>query len=71
MQKKFLLLALALMMAGHLQVKAQDQDSTYKKRKLSTTDVQIVMSYYTQDNDHSAVTGGKGTEETGRPVDPL
>src|SRR5688572_12723990 len=42
---------------------AQRPDSTYRKRRLSSTDVQIFMSYYTQDNDHSAVTGGQGTED--------
>src|SRR5690606_5151547 len=39
------------------------KDSLYKKQKLSETDVQLVFSYYTQDGNHSAVTGGEGTEE--------
>lgn len=38
-------------------------ERTYEKKRLSTTDVQTLLSYYTQDNDHSAVTGGKGTED--------
>jgi hypothetical protein len=51
------------LLASSLVSYGQRQDSTYRKKKLATTDVQIIMSYYTQDNDHSAVTGGIGTEE--------
>jgi hypothetical protein len=39
------------------------QPSGYRKKKISRSDVQAMFSYYTQDNDHSAVTGGKGTED--------
>lgn len=39
------------------------KDTLYKKQKLSETDVQLIFSYYTQDGNHSAVTGGIGTEE--------
>lgn len=42
---------------------SQSRDSSYTKRKLSETEIQAAFSYYTQDNDHSAVTGGKGTED--------
>lgn len=38
------------------------QDSTYVKRKLLETDINVLFSFYTQDGDHSAVTGGTGTE---------
>jgi len=34
----------------------------YAKKKLRQTDVQVLFSFYTQDNNHSAVTGGIGTE---------
>jgi len=51
------------LLASSLVSFAQRPDSTYRKKRLSTTDVQIFMSYYTQDNDHSAVTGGQGTED--------
>jgi len=38
-------------------------DSTaYKKQKISQTDIQVLFSFYTQDGNHSAVTGGTGTE---------
>ena len=42
-----------------------DQDSTkvYKKRVLETTEVDFLSSYYSQDGDNAAVTGGRGTEE--------
>ncbi len=41
----------------------QKQDTTYSKKKLSETEVQVLFSYYTQDGKHSAVTGGTGTEK--------
>ncbi len=42
----------------------QSQDSTgvYKKRVLESTEVDFLMSYYTQDGTHAAVTGGIGNE---------
>ncbi|MCU0371165.1 MAG: DUF3570 domain-containing protein [Bacteroidales bacterium] len=39
------------------------QDSAYIKRKLSETEINLLFSYYTQDGEHSAVTGGRGTEK--------
>ncbi len=36
---------------------------SYKKRVLESTEVDYLMSYYTQDGDNAAVTGGIGTEE--------
>lgn len=36
---------------------------TYKKRVLESTEIDILSSYYSQDGDNSAVTGGIGTEE--------
>ena len=43
----------------------QKQDSTkvYKKRILETTEVDFLTSYYAQDGDNAAVSGGIGTEE--------
>jgi len=38
-------------------------DSVYKKQQLSKTDVEVLFSYYTQDGNHSAITGGTGTEQ--------
>ncbi|MGP1993461.1 DUF3570 domain-containing protein [Zobellia laminariae] len=42
---------------------SQDEKQTYKKRVLETTEVDFLTSYYSQDGDNAAVTGGKGTEE--------
>jgi hypothetical protein len=39
------------------------QDSTYIKRKLTESDIKVLFSYYDQDGNHSAVTGGEGTEK--------
>lgn len=38
-------------------------DTVFKKRVLEKTEVDFLMSYYTQDGDHAAVTGGVGTEK--------
>lgn len=51
----------ALFHLSHAQ--AQDSTSTYKKRVLETTEVDFLSSYYTQDGDNAAVSGGTGTEE--------
>lgn len=62
--KKFLLI-LALALAG-LQAFAQettDTSNTYKKRVLESTEIDFLTSYYTQDGDNAAVSGGIGTEE--------
>lgn len=45
------------------QEKQQNDTATYKKRVLESTEVDFLMSYYTQDGDNAAVTGGVGTEE--------
>ncbi|MBK8193835.1 MAG: DUF3570 domain-containing protein [Lewinellaceae bacterium] len=41
----------------------QRQDSIGHKRRLNQTDISIVYAHYLQDGDHSAVTGGIGTEK--------
>jgi len=41
----------------------QDSTKVYKKRVLETTEVDFLTSYYTQDGDNAAVSGGIGTEE--------
>lgn len=45
------------------QSKKTDSISTYKKRVLETAEVDFLMSYYTQDGNNAAVSGGIGTEE--------
>lgn len=41
----------------------KDDEKSYKKRVLETVEVDLLSSYYTQDGDNAAVTGGLGTEE--------
>ncbi len=41
----------------------EETTEAYKKRVLETTEVDYLMSYYTQDGVNAAVTGGIGTEE--------
>jgi hypothetical protein len=38
-------------------------DTTYKSRKLKVEEVNFVSAYYHQNGNHSAVTGGEGTEK--------
>lgn len=53
-------LALLALFSG----KAQTADTmAYKSRKLKLDEINFVSSYYTQDGDNSAVTGGVGSEE--------
>ena len=57
----FVLLCLGNILVGFAQT---DEDvTTYKKRVLETTEVDFLMSYYTQEGSHAAVTGGVGNEE--------
>ncbi|MBN9385364.1 MAG: DUF3570 domain-containing protein [Chitinophagaceae bacterium] len=61
MKNKYLTLALlTTMLHAHGQ---QRQDSLYKKQRISRTDIQVLFGYYTQNGDHSAITGGRGTEQ--------
>ncbi|GJM34931.1 MAG: hypothetical protein DHS20C18_39320 [Saprospiraceae bacterium] len=46
-----------------LRGKTQQVDSSFQKKELPKTDIELVFSYYNQDGDHSAVTGGIGTEQ--------
>lgn len=62
--KKLLLLAILFSVFFiKAQEKQQNETATYKKRVLESTEVDFLMSYYTQDGDNAAVTGGVGTEE--------
>lgn len=65
--KYFTLALLTAVLSAHGQHPREDHslhnpDSLYKKRKVSRTEIQVLFSYYTQDGDHSAITGGIGTE---------
>ncbi|HDZ04335.1 hypothetical protein LCGC14_0206130 [marine sediment metagenome] len=52
-----------LLVASCYSQQAQDSVKTYKKRVLETTEVDFLTSYYSQDGDNAAVSGGLGTEE--------
>jgi len=41
----------------------EDTKSTYQKKVLESTEIDILMSFYAQDGIHSSVAGGEGTEE--------
>lgn len=45
------------------QIKQVEKDTTYKSRHLKFEEANIVSSYYKQDGDNSAVTGGIGSEK--------
>ena len=61
MTKKYL--TLPLLVATLFAASQKSPSSFYKKKTISQTDIQALFSYYTQDGDHSAITGGKGTEK--------
>lgn len=65
MKRRIITASLLAFLFGN-QLKAQEivQDSSaYKKQKLKIEEVNFISSYYTQDGNNSAVTGGKGTEK--------
>ncbi|MDK2841951.1 MAG: hypothetical protein PWQ17_1456 [Anaerophaga sp.] len=43
--------------------KSADSTAVFKKRVLESTELSVLTSYYTQDGENAAVTGGIGTEE--------
>lgn len=60
MKKRYLVLGLITAACTSF---GQVNKKNYTKKELSHTDVEMVFSYYNQNNDHSAVTGGIGTED--------
>jgi hypothetical protein len=61
MIKKYL--TLPLLLATLFAASQKTPTSNYKKKKISRTDIKALFSYYNQDGDHSAITGGTGTEK--------
>ncbi len=59
----FLVVSILFLNTTLAQDKKQDEKETYKKRVLESTEVDFLMSYYRQNGDNAAVTGGRGTEE--------
>lgn len=70
--KYFLLISFSLTSFVSFTQQTQDSIKVYKKRVLETTEIDFLTSYYSQDGDNAAVSGGIGTEEltdiTGRFV---
>ena len=65
MKRKVFTVAFLAFLLGH-KAKAQEttpDSSAYKKTKLKIEEVNFISSYYTQDGNNSAVTGGRGTEK--------
>lgn len=62
--KRIIITGLTLMalFKGYSQIAPADS-SAYKSRKLKIDEINLVSSYYKQDGDNSAVTGGVGSEE--------
>lgn len=63
MNKLLVLLLLCTALTGISQDQSKEPIQEYKKRVLETTEVDFLTSYYTQDGDHAAVSGGIGTEK--------
>ena len=57
------LMAIFLFLGTVAYGQSQDSIGTYKKRVLESTEVDFLTSYYTQDGDNAAVSGGIGTEK--------
>ena len=64
MKKRLITAACLAFLFAH-QSKAQNDSisSNYKKQKLKIEEINFITSYYTQDGNNSAVTGGEGTEK--------
>lgn len=63
MRKQNIILLLFLIFCTALFAQEKNTDTIFKKRVLEKTEIDFLMSYYVQDGDHAAVTGGIGTEE--------
>ena len=65
-----IILLLLAGIVGFSQEKTQDTVNVYKKRVLESTEIDFLSSFYTQDGDNAAVTGGRGTEEL-KDINPI
>ncbi len=64
MKKRVITASLLAFIFGNLKAQETVQDSSaYKKQKLKIEEVNFISSYYSQDGNNSAVTGGLGTEK--------
>src|SRR5689334_14341568 len=58
--KRIFLSAAAILSIIHLRTQS---DSGYQSRKLKPEEINLVSSYYQQNGNHAAVTGGEGTQK--------
>lgn len=65
MNKLKYLLSTSILLASLVSIAQQNQDSikVYKKRVLESTEIDFLTSFYSQDGENAAVSGGIGTEE--------
>ena len=63
MKKRILTVAMFVLFLNALKAQNNTDSSDYKARKLTIEEVNLATSYYTQDGNNSAVTGGIGTEK--------
>ena len=61
--KKFFLSAAAIMAIIYTQAQTTADSAAYKSRKLKIEEVNLVSSYYSQDGNNAAVTGGVGSQK--------
>ena len=60
---KKITLLLTFFLTATLFSQENENPETFKKRVLENTEIDFLTSFYSQDGDHAAVSGGKGTEE--------
>ncbi|WP_297797126.1 DUF3570 domain-containing protein [uncultured Eudoraea sp.] len=61
--KLLLFIALVVVFAIGRSQSSEQNKEVYKNRVLESTEIDILTSYYSQDGQNAAVTGGRGTEE--------
>lgn len=62
MKKRYILFGL-MALSQLIKAKSAFSDTTFQKKKLSKTNIDFAFSYYGQNGNNSAVTGGIGTEK--------
>ena len=55
-------MVVVLLLVSGSELFAQQGDTSYKKKVLESSEVDLLFSYYDQDGVHAAVTGGEGSE---------
>ena len=61
--KRIFLTAAGLMSLLNLWSQSAQDTTGFSKRKLKLDEVNVILSYYSQEGDHASVTGGRGTQQ--------